>query len=128
MLFIACIIFTSCASTTIPSGKFMAENYFTSKLPMVKGTGDGRLTQDLLIEPFLYPFIHVLNFGSLRFLWDHSEYPFSGFANSFLSVIATVPGYSHTDLRFNKIFGLGNTNTEIEYKQEGTPPEEYLKK
>ncbi|NUM35949.1 MAG: hypothetical protein HUU50_15505 [Candidatus Brocadiae bacterium] len=124
-LFISCFLFfTGCGTTSSPAGGFIPDTYVNTKFTMMQGTGDNRLVQDLLVEPFIYPFVHVLNFGSLRFLWDHGDFPLSGFTHSLLDVFATLPIYSHTDIRFKKIFGLGDTNTEVLNKKEVyfTPP------
>lgn len=124
-LFILSILaITGCGTTSSPSGGFIPDTYVNTKFTMMQGTGDNRLVQDLLVEPFIYPFVHVLNFASLRFVWDHGDFPFSGFTHSFLDVFATLPLYSHTDIRFKKIFGMGDTNTEILNKKEVyfTPP------
>ena len=115
---------SGCGTTSSPAGGFIPDSYTSTKFTMIKGTGDSRLLQDLVIEPFVYPFVHVVNFGSLRFLWDHGDFPFSGFAHSFLDVFDTIPVYSHTDIRFKKIFGLGDTDTEVlnEKKEYLLPP------
>ncbi len=115
-LILATVCLLGCATTNSPSGGFIPDSYFDTKLTMVGDSSD-RLTQDLLVEVFLYPFVDVVNFASLRFIWDHGEFPMSGFTHSFLDVFALIPGYSHTDIRFKHIFGLGDTSTEVYHEE-----------
>ena len=113
LIVIVGLLIPGCGTTCSPSGGFIPDSYFHTKLTMIQNTGESRIVQDLLVEPFLYPFVHVLNFASLRFLWDHSDFPLSGLTHTMLDVVATLPGYSHTDIRFKKIFGMGDTSTVV---------------
>ncbi|HNZ65817.1 MAG: hypothetical protein KBC30_00025 [Planctomycetes bacterium] len=121
ILTLLCTLLMSCGTTSSPNGGFIPDSYFNTKFTMLPGTGNNRLVQDCLVETFIYPFVDVMNFATFRFIWDHSDFPCSGFVHTMLDVLATIPGYSHTDIRFKKVFGFGDTGTTIEETVEEYP-------
>jgi hypothetical protein len=123
LIALGCILLAGCATTTSPKGGFISDSYFNTKFTMLRmpNTGHNRLAQDCLVETFIYPFVDIVNIATFRFIWDHSEYPCSGLVNTLLDVVATIPIYSHTDIRFKEIYGFGDTDTTIEEKVETYP-------